>query len=54
MGLSAKEEVGIHTELTGTARSASIQVEHFFRHAKHADLSHIIPVNISGDVNAPK
>ncbi len=51
MGLSAKEEVSIQTELTGTARSASIQVEHFFRHAKHADLSHIIPFDISADVN---
>lgn len=50
-GLSAEEEVSIQTELTGTARSACIQVEHFFRHAKHADLSHIIPFNISKDVN---
>lgn len=54
MGLSAKEEVSIQTALTGTARSASIQVEHFCRHAKHAYLSHIIPFNISKDVNALK
>lgn len=52
MGLSAKEEVSIQTELTGTARSTPIQVEHFFRHAEHADLSHIIPFNVSEDVNA--
>ena len=51
MGLSAKEEVSIQIELTGTARSASIQVEHFFRHAKHAGLSDIIPFNISEVVN---
>lgn len=52
MGLSAKEEVSSQTELTGTARSASIQVEHFFRHAKHADLNQIIPFNICKDVNS--
>lgn len=51
MGLYAKEEVGIQTQLTGNARSASIQVEHFFRHAQHADLSHIIPFNIRKPVN---
>lgn len=39
--------------MTGTARSAAIQVEHFFRHAKHADLSHIILFNIREDVNTP-
>lgn len=28
-----------------------IQVEHFFRHAKHADLNHLIPFYISRGVN---
>lgn len=51
MGLSVKEEVSIQTGLTGTTRSAPIQVEHFFRHAEHADLSHIIPFNISEGVS---
>lgn len=53
MGLAAKEEVSIQTELTGKAKSGSLQVEHRFRHAKHADLSHLIPFNISKDVNTP-
>lgn len=48
--LSAKEGVGIQSELTGIARSGLIQLEHFSRHVKHRVLSHLIPFNISRDV----